>query len=273
MPGMYPDDQVVEIFGEQVKYPGLDPVTRKFTDGDFHDPLIKPSYIPAATFNLILDNMENLISAMGLNPNNTDPEQLKKAMLQGFAPRSIGEYHDLSYEPSVAELVRLRYLPCDYRIIKIALYQELCNLKWVGTANNAAADWWYKCDENGTRNVNGLFMRVEDCRGLFHRGAGANAIKKGANNTPYDGKSVGSFIGDAIRNVTSPTIGTILYVESVASLAGPWQASRQPNSAIMIEPNSGFDHVVGFFNISAAGVPTAHENRPGSISYLPCISY
>jgi hypothetical protein len=81
---MYPDDQMLEIFGEQVMYPGLDPVTRKFTDGDFSDPLKKPSHIPAATFNLMLDNMESLIKDMGLNPNNTDPEQLKKAVHEGI---------------------------------------------------------------------------------------------------------------------------------------------------------------------------------------------
>jgi hypothetical protein len=84
MAGMYPDDRMVEIFGEQIMYFVLDPKAKKFTDGDFSDPLIKPSHIPAETFNLILDNLGNLISAMGLEPNNTDPEQLKKAMQRGF---------------------------------------------------------------------------------------------------------------------------------------------------------------------------------------------
>jgi len=269
MPGMYPDDQVVEIFGEQVKYPGLDPVTRKFTDGDFHDPLIKPSYIPAATFNLILDNLENLISAMGLNPNNTDPEQLKKAMLQGFTPRSVGEYHDLSYEPSIAELVRLRYLPCDYRIIKIALYQELCDLKWVGAANNASADWWYKCDENGTRNVNGLFMRVEDCRGLFRRGAGANVVKKGANNTPYDGKGIGNHIGDAARSVSGSIwlVGSVSISGVIRSLDERYEHGTTYN---YVEPSVLYRRY-SFSN--SYEVPTAYENRPASISTLICVSY
>ncbi|MDR2942775.1 MAG: hypothetical protein LBV17_09320, partial [Treponema sp.] len=84
MPGMYPDDEVVEIFGEKVMYPGLDPETHKFTDGDFSDPLKKPSHIPAATFNLLLDNMENFIRDMGLEPNNTEPNQIKKAIRQGI---------------------------------------------------------------------------------------------------------------------------------------------------------------------------------------------
>ena len=80
MSGMYPNDRMVEIFGEEIKYPGLDPVTQKFTDGDFNDPLKKPSYIPAETTNLILDNLENLIRHAGLNPNNTDTDQLVKAV-------------------------------------------------------------------------------------------------------------------------------------------------------------------------------------------------
>jgi len=270
MPGMYPDDQVVEIFGERVMYPGLDPDTHKFTDGDFTDPLIKPSYIPAATFNLILDNIENLISALGFNPNNTDPEQLKKAMLQGFAPRSVGEYHYLSYEPSVAELVRLRYLPLDYRIIKIALYQELCNLKWVGTGNNATANFWYKCDENGTRNVNGLYMRVEDGRGMFWRGAGANAIYKGANNTPYAGGSIGKFIGDTIRNI----VGETSYFSALVSTAGGGGAFYFRGLST-IAPNITYNGNVMTDLIMDASrvVPTSYENCSASISCLTCISY
>jgi len=80
MPGMYPDDQLLEIFGERVMYPGLDPETHKFTDGDFSDPLKKPSHIPAETFNLILDNLSELIVFLEEVPNNTEPDQLKKAI-------------------------------------------------------------------------------------------------------------------------------------------------------------------------------------------------
>ncbi|MDR1836601.1 MAG: hypothetical protein LBQ89_02975, partial [Treponema sp.] len=205
---MYPDDQQLEIFGEQVMYPGLDPVTHKFTDGDFSDPLVKPSHIPAASFNLILDNLANLIEAMGMDPNNTDPEQLKKAMQKGFSPRIVGEYHFLAYEPSVAELIRLRLLPLKGQIINIAQYEELCSLKYVGDDENETALWWYKCEEDGTRNIDGLFMQTEDDRGLFFRGAGANSIVRTDMNNPlsppYDGNSIGIFQTDLLQYFVCP---------------------------------------------------------------------
>ncbi|MCL2245079.1 MAG: hypothetical protein FWC03_11545, partial [Treponema sp.] len=86
MAGLYPTDEVINMFGTDVNYPGLDPVTHKFTDGDFSDPLTKPSYIPAKTFNLILDNLGSLISGLGYEPNNTDPDQLIKAIQNYLFP-------------------------------------------------------------------------------------------------------------------------------------------------------------------------------------------
>jgi hypothetical protein len=284
MPGMYPDDQFVEIFGERVKYPGLDTDTHKFTDGDFADPLKKPSYIPAATFNLLLDNMENLIRAMGLEPNNTDPEQLREAMLQGFAPRSVGEYHFLSYMPSVIELVRLRYLPLDYRIIKISLYEELCDLKWVGEEANNTARFWYKCSEEGTRNINGQYMRVEDARGMFYRGAGANAVLRTDMNNPlsapYDGFNIGTPVGDAIREINGSATPTVfpgasrIIMEEVTgafyTLNNFGQAVVSDNTTANLPPQpSG----IGFQASRSSNVIVAHENRPASISALICISY
>jgi hypothetical protein len=79
MSGMYPNEKIIEIFGEQVKWPGLGP-DGKFTNGSFSDPLIKPSFIPAGTLNLLLDNMQQVITAAGLNPNNIEPDQLLRAL-------------------------------------------------------------------------------------------------------------------------------------------------------------------------------------------------
>jgi len=80
MGGMYPNNQDVEIFGEQVSWPGVD-ASGKFTNGSFSDPMVKPSFIPADTVNLILDNLESLIRACGGVPNATGPDQLRNAML------------------------------------------------------------------------------------------------------------------------------------------------------------------------------------------------
>jgi hypothetical protein len=80
MAGLYPNDHTVNIFGTDVVWPGLDPQTNKFTNGDFSNPLVKPSFIPAETINLIVDNLESFIQGLGLIPNNHDTDQLLKAL-------------------------------------------------------------------------------------------------------------------------------------------------------------------------------------------------
>ena len=75
MGGMYPNNQDIEIFGEQVSWPGVD-ASGKFTNGSFTDPMVKPSFIPAETVNLILDNLSALIEKCGGVPNATGGGQL-----------------------------------------------------------------------------------------------------------------------------------------------------------------------------------------------------
>ena len=73
---MYPNNQDINMFGENVSWPGVDSDTGKFTNGSFSDPLKKPSFIPAETINLILDNLAELIKLMGGTPNNSAAGQL-----------------------------------------------------------------------------------------------------------------------------------------------------------------------------------------------------
>jgi len=84
MSGMYPDNRDIEIFGEQVRWPGVG-ADGKFTNGDFSDPLVKPSFIPAESVNLILDNLTELIASLGGNPNNSETGQLKDAVVAALA--------------------------------------------------------------------------------------------------------------------------------------------------------------------------------------------
>jgi hypothetical protein len=181
MPGLYPDNQSLSLFGEDIVWPGVDPVTGKFTNGSFLDPLIKPSFIPADTLNLLLDNIGNLLSYLGFDPNNTDPEQLKKAF---HNRRPIGELRFLDFEPTALYLAKRRYLSVNGQIIFIPDYQDLCDLKYCGEAKNATADWWYKCNANGDRNPNGAYMRVIDRQGIFVRAAGQNSKYTKADGTP-----------------------------------------------------------------------------------------
>jgi hypothetical protein len=79
MAGMYPDNQILELFGESVSWPGLDK-DGKFTNGSFSDPDERPSFIPAETVNLILDNLTTLIISLGKEPNNKKADQLAEAI-------------------------------------------------------------------------------------------------------------------------------------------------------------------------------------------------
>ncbi|WP_288550116.1 hypothetical protein [uncultured Brachyspira sp.] len=76
---LYPKDQEITIFGEKLKYPNMGE-NGKFTNGSFSDPKIKPSFIPAETINLILDNLENVIKEAGIETNNQDTNQLINAV-------------------------------------------------------------------------------------------------------------------------------------------------------------------------------------------------
>ena len=75
MAGMYPDNEEITIFGEKVQWPGVDK-NGKFTNGSFSDPHEPPSFIPAGTINLILDNLSGLITKLGGKPDNSSVEQL-----------------------------------------------------------------------------------------------------------------------------------------------------------------------------------------------------
>lgn len=80
---MYPDNQELTLNGEKVMWPGVD-ASGKFTNGDFNDPLVPPSFIPAETINLILDNLAELIKRSGGTPNNTSITQLADAIDRRF---------------------------------------------------------------------------------------------------------------------------------------------------------------------------------------------
>ena len=100
MAGMYPENQNISIFGEQVQWPGVDD-TGKFTNGSFDDPLVKPSFIPAETINLILDNLSGLITKLGGMPNNTSAAQLAELFVSA-ATANKGVMRDAEGRAQVA---------------------------------------------------------------------------------------------------------------------------------------------------------------------------
>lgn len=76
---LYPQDQEINMFGEILKYPNMGE-DGKFTNGSFSDPQIKPSFIPAETINLILDNLENVMKEANIETNTENTNQLKDAV-------------------------------------------------------------------------------------------------------------------------------------------------------------------------------------------------
>ena len=100
MAGMYPDNQELDIFGEKVQWPGVDS-SGKFSNGSFQNPLEKPSFIPAETINLILDNLSELIKKLGGTPDNTSIDQLAK-LFTIAATANTGIMRDASGRAKVA---------------------------------------------------------------------------------------------------------------------------------------------------------------------------
>ena len=101
MAGMYPDNQELSIFGEKVQWPGVDS-SGKFTNGSFTDPLVKPSFIPAETINLILDNLSELIKKLGGTPNNKSTKQLAE-LLGPASQGSLGTVKTVNRAPNKNE--------------------------------------------------------------------------------------------------------------------------------------------------------------------------
>jgi hypothetical protein len=85
---MYPNNQNIEVFGELVSWPGVDE-NGKFTNGSFTDPMVKPSFIPAETINLMLDNLSEFVKKCGGTPDSVTVTQLAALLASAASPKSI----------------------------------------------------------------------------------------------------------------------------------------------------------------------------------------
>ena len=93
---IYPKERRLVIDGETVTYPGLQ--DGKFTDGDPADPAKKPSFVPAESINLLLDNLSDVITESGLTPTNTGTDQLRKALHAMFPVGTIWMYDGANWK-------------------------------------------------------------------------------------------------------------------------------------------------------------------------------
>jgi hypothetical protein len=96
---MYPDNKTLSVFGKEVNWPGL--ADGKFSNGSFADPLIPPSFIPAETLNLVLDNLGELVAGLGETPDNTNPMQVAEAVKGALAALEDALRTDLALKAPV----------------------------------------------------------------------------------------------------------------------------------------------------------------------------
>jgi hypothetical protein len=229
------------------------------------------------------DGLLGLVTGEEENPDGSTDGSITiqstgKMKLIGFEKlqkRIVGEKREFFVDLDEWELAVNRLLKLEYQLIEIDLYPELCTRKYCGDANNNTAASWYKCDHLGNRTVTGLYMRVEDARGLFTRAAGANSIRVAANNAPYDGGDIGSYQQDKMQIPDTRINMRKSYTNSasfdIVSTDGMFTYKSFSNGAYMVGLTdvSGDSTDITIAPIIRRGI----ETKPASLSALYCISY
>jgi hypothetical protein len=182
---------------------------------------------------------------------------------------------------SAAIRAQHRLLDLTGQIISITgTYAALAANVYAGDAANPSAGAFYKCDASGNRTTSGAYMKMPDCRGIFLRGAGSQTRTitwtdaQGVShsiNTLYDGKEIGAFIGDAIRDITGG-----LSDMFAGGAASGWEALRWVDQSPRqdVPWQQGYSSRYGEANFSSSRkVPTAGDNHPASINAMICITY
>jgi hypothetical protein len=209
-----------------------------------------------------------LLNLAGITPNGqaevAGSSQLIEAFIRGAAQRP----GDIVFTamPTQAQRAQHRLLDLAGQILpNSGDYTRLIANVYCGDAANPSAPAFYKCDGSGNRNASGAYLKIPDCRGIFLRGAGQNGTYTMANDTPYDGNAIGTFLGDAIQwfdlrayneNPGAPDISELTFV------AGSTKG-YDGNLHIHIIPNG----------YAATELRWALETRPASISAYLCIKY
>jgi hypothetical protein len=220
---------------------------------------------------VVLENDTSGVTVPGTPFSPDNMNHIEQGIYDVSVQRTIGDLKSFLYSPSVAELIEKRCLTLQGQLIQIANYQDLANRMYVGDAANPTADWWYKCDSDGTRNVNGAWMMVADFRGMFVRGAGQNSKYNMANGTPYNGNVVGIFGQDTIQGhrFSNATIIDIVFRGSSTIIEGGFGIS----SPVLYGADNG---EVVLNNMIAGDYGNPHvgpETNPAYLAVLYAITY
>ena len=282
MAGMYPDNQELNIFGEKVQWPGVDS-SGKFSNGSFQNPLEKPSFIPAETINLILDNLSELIKKLGGTPDNTSVDQLAK-LFTVAATANTGIMRDASGRAKVAapkadddiarkaevdsgkdDTLKSAKSYTDQQTQAEAQERAQGDSATLADAKRYTNDLLIKIFQNGYIQWPG--MPTPDTLFTFegHRWAEVNydgcffrAKGKGAH--PFGGEEQ----GDAIRNIKG-----FLGIEGTFNFSAPFYQETPARQ----EVDSWQDYTEAYkrdemgFDASLV-VPTAEENRPRNRTFI-----
>jgi hypothetical protein len=187
--------------------------------------------------------------------------------------RSIGDIRQYLYQPSSADMIKWRVLPLNGQWIRVADYPDLVSRFYVGNAKNASAPWWYKftdtSDPDGSRSTAGQYIRVQDVQGLHLRAAGQNSKERMADDTPYDGGSIGAFGADRMQVIKGNT--GVKFANSGASAAA--------NSALYAagsEVGGGGGAALYMSTVmldSSRAARTGPETNPAYIAVYVCLAY
>ena len=264
MAGMYPENQELSIFGERVQWPGLDS-TGKFTNGSFTNPLEKPSFIPAETLNLILDNIGELIKKLGETPNNSAIDQLAKL----FTSAPTANKAIMRDEHGRAKVAAPE---ADDDIARKSDFQKYVDQKFI------------KHYEKGYFQMPGMPSPLEDTSmhyegyswheanydGNFFRAKGRNAKTFSSKKLTKEQIKNGNYVfqddeqGDAIRNISGSFSGSEIF-----------HAFNGQLGAFKIEGLSA-PGATGTYDCVGSGavtfdasrvVPTAEENRSRNLTF------
>lgn len=287
MAGMYPANQELNIFGEKVQWPGVDS-SGKFSNGSFQNPLEKPSFIPAETINLILDNLSELITKLGGTPDNTSIDQLAK-LFTVAATANAGIMRDASGRAKVAapkadddiarkaevdsgkdDTLKSAKSYTDQMVQAEAQTRALGDADTLSSAKDYTDGLLIKIFQNGyiqwpgmpspdkLFSFKGYRWAEVNYDGCFFRAKG-----KGAN--PFDGEEQ----GDAIRDV----VGEIRQWGNRGgfhSVTGAFKSlKRHPFLTSADYYDNGYSAISKCeFKASNANVPTAEENRPRNRTFI-----
>ncbi len=305
MAGMYPDNQELNIFGEKVQWPGVDS-SGKFSNGSFQNPLEKPSFIPAQTINLILDNLSELITKLGGTPDNTSIGQLAK-LFTVAATANAGIMRDTSGRAKVAapkadddiarkvevdrvkeDTLKSAKSYTDQKVQAEAQTRAQGDDDTLSSAKKYTDELLIAIFQNGYIQWPGMPSPLEDTslhfegyswfeinyRGSFFRAKGKNAKTFSSKRLTKEQIKDGTYIfqddeqGDATRNIS----GSVVMNAANPFIAARGVFSRRPDSGTGTHAQwawTGDQKKIEELVLNLEGfVPTAEENRSRNLTFI-----